>query len=113
MTQVAYCVEQLKKLCAIDSPSGFTERAADYLLEELTALGYAPKKTRKGGVAVCLGGEAADQKEPDGLLLMAHVDTLGAVVQSIKGNGLRGGAVHQGKRAAAAFPGGRPSGTEL
>ncbi len=79
MTQVAYCVEQLKKLCAIDSPSGFTERAADYLLEELTALGYAPKKTRKGGVAVCLGGEAADQKEPDGLLLMAHVDTLGAV----------------------------------
>lgn len=76
-----YCVEQLKKLCAIDSPSGFTDRAADYLIEELTRLGYAPEKTRKGGVAVCLGGEG------NGLLLMAHVDTLGAVVQTILPNG--------------------------
>ena len=76
-----YCVEQLKKLCAIDSPSGFTERAADYLMEELRNLGYQPEKTRKGGVTVCLGGEG------NGLLLMAHVDTLGAVVQSIKSNG--------------------------
>ena len=45
-----YCIEQLKALCAIDSPSGFTDRAADYLLEELSRLGYAPEKTRKGGV---------------------------------------------------------------
>ena len=50
-----YCIEQLKALCAIDSPSGFTDRAADYLLEELSRLGYAPEKTRKGGVRVCLG----------------------------------------------------------
>ena len=78
-----YCVEQLEKLCAIDSPSGFTERAADYLMEELARLGYAPQKTRKGGVAVCLGGEGP----AGGLLLMAHVDTLGAVVQSIKPTG--------------------------
>ena len=78
---ITYCVEQLKALCAIDSPSGFTDRAADYLMEELTRLGYAPEKTRKGGVRVCLGGEGSP------LLLMAHVDTLGAVVQSIKGNG--------------------------
>lgn len=76
-----YCIEQLKALCAIDSPSGFTDRAADYLLEELSRLGYAPEKTRKGGVRVCLGGEG------DPLLLMAHVDTLGAVVQTIKANG--------------------------
>ena len=79
--ETGYCVEQLRKLCAIDSPSGFTERAADYLMEELARLGYAPEKTRKGGVTVCLGGEG------EGLLLMAHVDTLGAVVQSIKSNG--------------------------
>lgn len=79
-----YAVEQLKKLCSIDSPSGFTDRAADYLIEELTAMGYAPEKTRKGGVTVCLGG--SDSTE-NGLLLMAHVDTLGAVIQEIKGNG--------------------------
>lgn len=80
-----YAVEQLKKLCAIDSPSGFTDRAADYLIAELTAMGYAPTKTRKGGVTVCLGGGEADAD--NGLLLMAHVDTLGAVIQEIKGNG--------------------------
>ena len=81
MMDMTYCVEQVKALCAIDSPSGFTDRAADYLMEELSRLGYAPQKTRKGGVTVCLGGEG------QGLLLMAHVDTLGAVVQTIKGNG--------------------------
>ena len=79
--EMSYCVEQLQKLCAIHSPSGKTDEAAAYLMEELTNLGYAPEKTRKGGVVACLGGEG------DPLLLMAHVDTLGAVVASIKENG--------------------------
>ena len=76
-----YCIEQLKALCAIDSPSGFTDQAADYLLRELSRLGYAPEKTRKGGVQVCLGGEGSP------LQLLAHIDTLGAVVQTVKANG--------------------------
>ena len=76
-----YCLDVLQKLLAIDSPSGFTDKAADYLMQELTALGYAPEKTRKGGVVCCLGGEE------DALILMAHVDTLGGMVSSIKGNG--------------------------
>ena len=79
--EMTYCMEQLKALCAIHSPSGKTDAAADYLIKELTALGYEPQKTRKGGVVVCLGGEG------NPLLAMAHVDTLGAVVASIKGNG--------------------------
>lgn len=54
---IDYCVEQLKSLCAIDSPSGFTEEVADYLMKELEALGYKPERTKKGGVTVCLGGE--------------------------------------------------------
>ena len=81
MMNTAYCMEQLKALCAIDSPSGFTDRAADYLIKELSRLGWAPERTRKGGVRVCLGGEGRGQ------LLMAHVYTLGAVVQTIKANG--------------------------
>lgn len=79
--ETTYCVEQLKKLCGIDSPSGFTDRAAKYLIEELSSLGYHPKLTRKGGVVVELGGEE------NGLFLMAHVDTLGAVISDIKPNG--------------------------
>ena len=76
-----YCLDVLQELLAIDSPSGFTDRAADYLMQELAALGYTPEKTRKGGVVCCLGGE------DEALILMAHVDTLGGMVSSIKGNG--------------------------
>ena len=36
-----YCLSELKALLSIDSPSGFTDKAADYLIGELTALGYA------------------------------------------------------------------------
>ena len=76
-----YCLSELKALLSIDSPSGFTDKAADYLIGELTALGYAPEKTRKGGVFCCLGGEGSP------LVLMAHVDTLGGMISTIKTNG--------------------------
>ncbi len=76
-----YYLSELKSLLAIDSPSGFTDEAADHLMQALQGLGYQPEKTRKGGVLCCLGGEG------DGLLLMAHVDTLGAIVSNIKPNG--------------------------
>lgn len=80
---VDYAVEQLKALTAIPSPSGFARQAGKYVFEELTRLGYQPKITQKGGVLVDLGGP----DDSEGLLLMSHVDTLGAVVASIKENG--------------------------
>lgn len=76
-----YVLEQLQKLLSIDSPSGFTEKVTDYLLEEYTRLGYTPKKTKKGGVIVEIGGNG------NPILTMAHVDTLGAMVAEIKSNG--------------------------
>lgn len=76
-----YMMEQLQKLLSIDSPSGFTGKVTDYLLEEYTRLGYQPVKTKKGGVLVDLGGSG------NAILTMAHVDTLGAMVAEIKSNG--------------------------
>ena len=35
-----YIMEQLQNLLAIDSPSGYTEQIADYLMKEYTSLGY-------------------------------------------------------------------------
>ena len=35
-----YIMEQLENLMAIDSPSGFTEKVTDYLLEEYKKMGY-------------------------------------------------------------------------
>ncbi|MCF7918429.1 MAG: M42 family metallopeptidase [Candidatus Cloacimonetes bacterium] len=76
-----YALTQLKKLCAIPSPSGFTAQAAEFLLNELTSLGFQPVKNTKGAVSVTLGGEG------DHLVLAAHIDTLGAMVRSLKSNG--------------------------
>ncbi|HIU44211.1 MAG TPA: M42 family metallopeptidase [Candidatus Ventrousia excrementavium] len=76
-----YMLEQLKNLISIDSPSGYTEKAQQYLVDELTRLGYQPKRLNKGGVTVHLGGEG------NPIMLFAHVDTLGAVVHHIKPNG--------------------------
>lgn len=78
---IDFIAEQLKTLTAIPSPSGYTKNATDYLMKLLQDMGYEPKLSRKGNVFVTLGGDG----EP--LVLAAHVDTLGAMVRSIKDNG--------------------------
>ena len=78
-----YSWQQAAALLAIDSPSGFTAQAASWVKAEFEALGFDAKLTTKGGVLVDLGGENA----ADGLLLEAHMDTLGAMVAQVKGNG--------------------------
>ena len=75
--------EQATELLAIDSPSGYTAKAARWVKNAFANLGFDAKITVKGGVLVDLGG----LDENDGLYLEAHVDTLGAMVSAIKGNG--------------------------
>ena len=76
-------VEYAKAVLAIDSPTGYTARAAQWVKESFEKLGFSAQLTNKGGVLVDLGGEDAS----DALLLEAHTDTLGAMVAEIKGNG--------------------------
>ena len=76
-----YIGTQLKALTSIASPTGFTKNATDYLMKQLEAMGYAPQLSNKGNVSVEIGGVGAP------LVLAAHVDTLGAMVRSIKDNG--------------------------
>lgn len=76
-----FAIEKTVKLLAIDSPTGFTSRAAEYVKNEFAALGGKVSVTGKGGILVDLGGEG------EGLLLEAHTDTLGGMVAEIKGNG--------------------------
>ena len=75
--------EQATALLSIDSPSGYTRKAAAWVREQFAALGFDARITVKGGVLVDLGG--AD--EHDALLLEAHADTLGAMVAEVKGDG--------------------------
>ena len=82
-TYADFAWEQAAELLAIDSPSGYTAKAAQWVKDAFEKLGFDAKITVKGGVLVDLGGENAD----DALLLEAHVDTLGAMVAGIKGSG--------------------------
>lgn len=52
-----YAWEQTAALLAIDSPSGFTRRAAEWVKDAFEALGFPAKITTKGGVLADLGGE--------------------------------------------------------
>ena len=78
-----YAVEKTVELLAIDSPSGYTDAAAEWVRDAFAALGYDAKITAKGGVLVDLGGTDTE----DGVFLEAHTDTLGAMVSEIKGSG--------------------------
>ena len=73
------------ELLAIDSPSGYTRKAADWVKEAFSSLGFDAQLTTKGGVLVNLGG--ADEK--DALLLEAHTDTLGAMVENAETENVR------------------------
>lgn len=81
MKQSEYCLDQMAKLTAIHSPTGMTGEVSACVMKELTRLGFCPRQMRKGTVICDLGGEG------HGLLMSAHLDTLGAVVRSVKPNG--------------------------
>ena len=76
--------EKAIELLRIDSPTGFTKQAADWVKSAFEALGYPAELTRKGAVRIDLGGP---DTEEGGILLEAHTDTLGAMVAEIKPDG--------------------------
>lgn len=76
-----YILQQLSALTSIPSPTGYTRQVTAYVAEQLSGLGCQPQMSNKGNVLAVLGGEG------NPLVLAAHVDTLGAMVREIKGNG--------------------------
>lgn len=78
----SYATEKAVELLGIDSPTGFTKKAAEWVKNEFETLGFEATMTEKGGVCVTLSSEGEG-----GLLLQAHTDTLGGMVAEIKGNG--------------------------
>ena len=78
-----FILDTLTELLQIDSPSGMTMNCAKYVQKAMTDMGYKAEFTKKGGVLADLGGE----DKGDGVLLSGHIDTLGAIIRTIKGNG--------------------------
>jgi putative aminopeptidase FrvX len=71
---------KLKELIEIDSPTGYTHLAADYVVRLLRSYGYAPEITTKGAVKCALGPAPS-------LSIAGHIDTLGAIVAAINPDG--------------------------
>lgn len=83
MSYIDYILETTKNLLAVDSPTGFTHMATEFVRNEFVKLGYSPVVTRKGAVLVDLGGKDTE----NAIVLAAHMDTLGGMITDIKGNG--------------------------
>lgn len=78
-----YMVDEIVNLAKIPSPTGYADRAIDYIVEKLKALDVNFTITKKGALIASIEGENNDKERT----ISAHVDTLGAMVKGIKGNG--------------------------
>lgn len=78
-----FAVAKAIELLAIDSPTGYTEKATKWIKEQFEALDFRAEYTQKGGLLVDLGGKDAQ----NAILLQAHTDTIGGMVCAVKGNG--------------------------
>lgn len=72
-----------KELYAIDSPSGYTKYAIQFLEEKAKSLGFETSRNEKGNLHVLVPGQDHSRK----IGVSAHVDTLGLMVRSINSDG--------------------------
>ncbi len=77
-----YLLKILEALVNIPSPSGFTKKIMEYLQKEAEGFGFECNFNKKGGLIVTVPG-----KNNEAIGLLAHADTLGAMVRSIDSNG--------------------------
>jgi peptidase M42 family hydrolase len=78
-----YLQETLLQLLAIPSPVGLTDAAARYTAGRLEALDIPYEMTRRGAIRATLRGRESQPARA----VVAHLDTLGAMVRSLKDNG--------------------------
>lgn len=79
----AYVLELLAELLQTPSPSGYCERIMQRVERAATELGYDFAYTPKGGGVITVAGRLPGRT----IGLSGHVDTLGAMVRSIKSAG--------------------------
>ncbi|MEY6433125.1 osmoprotectant NAGGN system M42 family peptidase [Thioalkalicoccus limnaeus] len=78
-----YLTDILLKLLYTPSPSGYTDRVVHLVCEELERLGVPFDLTRRGAIRATLKGVASQPNRA----IVAHIDTLGAMVKGLKSNG--------------------------
>ncbi|MFZ5352168.1 MAG: M42 family metallopeptidase [Bacillota bacterium] len=83
MISMKYILEVMEKICCTASPTGYTQNAMKVVETELVSMGYEVSYTRKGALTSIIKGKNEKIKRS----VAAHIDTLGAMVKEIKGNG--------------------------
>lgn len=73
----------LVELLSVNSPTGYTKQATEFLKVTIENFGYETNTTPKGNLLVEVEGEDTTQTRA----LSAHVDTLGLMVRSINSDG--------------------------
>lgn len=80
---VEYLKKTLLELLAIPSPVGLTDEVVHYTCARLDELGVPYELTRRGAIRATLKGET----DRPACAVVAHLDTLGAIVRDLKPNG--------------------------
>ncbi len=80
---IDYLAKTLKSLLGIPSPTGYTDELARFVSKELERLGVFYEVTRRGAIRARLDGA----KSKPARAFVAHLDTLGAQVKTLKENG--------------------------
>jgi peptidase M42 family hydrolase len=78
-----YLAEQLRRLLAIPSPTGYTDTVVRHVSEELERLGVTYSVTRRGAILALYRGRDLEGARA----IVTHLDTLGATVKFIKDSG--------------------------
>ncbi len=78
-----YMVEEIVNLAKIPSPTGYANRAINYIKSLLAGLNVSYSITNKGALIASIDGINNEMERT----ISAHVDTLGAMVKRIKSTG--------------------------
>lgn len=73
----------LNEVLSIPSPTGYTKEILEYLKKEIGSMNVDYKVGNKGMLIATIEG----QQNNKATTLSAHIDTLGAIVKEVKGNG--------------------------
>ena len=82
MKYMDYILETLERIVNTPSPSGCTKEVMEIIRREAENFGFQTEFNRKGGLIITVPGQTEHV-----LGFSAHVDTLGAMVRSVRANG--------------------------
>ena len=85
---IPYLFDVLEGLISTPSPTGWTDRVVGYVGKQLQALDVPFELTLRGAIRATLPGpSSAPGNDTPARALVAHLDTLGALVKGLKRNG--------------------------